>query len=282
MRTYVRLEGFDQSKHSCCRDFSREDLHAILNRVDRRNLESSYRLAPVCPPDATTATCTPSILVSEEWVSPAMKPVPDDVRLLPERLHAPLSWKKPRRVFVNSMSDVFHPKVPFDFVVEMFLVMQEASRRGHIFQILTKRPGRAVAWWGQHEEHFPGGWPAGIWMGTSVESQKFAPRLTVLARLPAPVRFVSAEPLLDRLDLTEWLEQGVLQWVIVGGESGAGARAMDPDWARALRDQTVSAGVAFFLKQLGGVRDKRGGKGATIDGKHWRQNADHGVRHEYD
>ena len=90
---------------------------------------------------------------------PGYETGPDDVRLLPERLLAPLSWKKPRRVFVNSMSDLFHPKVPFDFVVEMFLVMQEASRRGHIFQILTKRPGRAVAWWGQHEDHFPDGWP---------------------------------------------------------------------------------------------------------------------------
>ena len=197
---------------------------------------------------------------------------PDDVRLLPERLQTPLSWKKPRRVFVNSMSDVFHPEVPFDFVLEMFQVMQEAaSKRGHVFQILTKRPGRAVAWWLRHEDYFPSGWPARVWMGTSVESQKFAPRLTVLARLPAPIRFVSAEPLLEQLDLTEWLQAGKLQWVIVGGESGAGARAMDPDWVRSLRDQSVKADVAFFLKQLGGVRGKRGGEAATIDGKHWRE-----------
>ena len=107
---------------------------------------------------------------------------------------------------------------------------------------------------------FPEGWPARIWMGTSIESQKYTPRLTVLARLPASIRFVSAEPLLERLDLTEWLEEGVLQWVIVGGESGSGAREMDPDWARTLRDQSVKSGVAFFLKQLGGVRNKRGGK----------------------
>ena len=150
---------------------------------------------------------------------------PDDVRLLPERLQTPLTWKKPRRVFVNSMSDVFHPRVPFAFVLEMFQVMQEAaSRHGHIFQVLTKRPGRAVGWWKEHEQYFSGGWPGNIWIGTSVESQKYAPRLTVLGRLPAPIRFVSAEPLLDRLDLTEWLESGVLQWVIVGGESGSGAR----------------------------------------------------------
>ena len=150
--------------------------------------------------------------------------------------------------------------------------MQEAAtRRGHIFQVLTKRPGRAVAWWQENERHFPGGWPARIWMGTSVENQKFAPRLTVLDRLPAPIRFVSAEPLLDRLDLTPWLEKGVLQWVIVGGESGAGARAMNLDWAQELRDQSVRAEVAFFLKQLGGVRNKRSGEHALLDGQLWQQ-----------
>lgn len=197
---------------------------------------------------------------------------PDDVRLLPERLQAPLNWKKPRRVFVNSMSDVFHPSVPFEYILKMFLVMQEAaSARGHIFQVLTKRPGRAVAWWQEHERNFPDGWPAGIWMGTSVESQKYAPRLTVLDRLPAPIRFVSAEPLLGQLDLTQWLENGVLQWVIVGGESGAGARSMNLHWAQDLRDQSVSANVAFFLKQLGGVRNKRSGENALLDGQLWQQ-----------
>ena len=197
---------------------------------------------------------------------------PDDVRLLPERLQTPLSWKKPRRVFVNSMSDVFHPKVPFDFVLEMFQVMQKAaSRSGHTFQILTKRPGRAVDWWQQHEADFPYGWPTGVWIGTSVENQKYAPRLTVLGRLPAPIRFVSAEPLLEKLDLTYWLEREVLQWVIVGGESGAGARTMDLDWARSLRDQSLSTGAAFFLKQLGGVRNKRSGDHATLDGQLWQQ-----------
>ena len=92
-----------------------------------------------------------------------------------------------------------------------------------------------------------------------------------MGRLPAPIRFVSAEPLLGRLDLTEWLESGVLQWVIVGGESGARAREMDLDWARELRDQSTGNGVAFFLKPLGGVGSKRSGEAATIDGRHWRQ-----------
>ena len=197
---------------------------------------------------------------------------PDDVRLLPERLTIPLAWKQPRHVFVNSMSDLFHHKVPFDFVFEAFQVMRDASsQRGHIFQVLTKRPGRAVAWWNAYAERFPDGWPPHVWIGTSVENQKYAPRLTVLERLPALVRFVSAEPLLERLELTQWLERGALQWVIVGGESGSGARPMDLEWARDLRDQSVSYGVAFFLKQLGGVRNKRGGEYAVIDGRNWRE-----------
>ena len=204
---------------------------------------------------------------------PGYETSPDEVRLLPERLQTPLSWKKPRRVFVNSMADVFHPKVHFDFVLQMFSVMEEAAdKRGHIFQVLTKRPGRAVGWWKMYQQHFRDGWPPNIWMGTSVESQKYAPRLTVLERIPAPVRFVSAEPLLERLDLSPWLKSRAVNWVIVGGESGPGARPMDLNWVRDLRDQSTSAGVAFFLKQLGGVRNKRGGDEAVIDdGRLWRE-----------
>ena len=195
---------------------------------------------------------------------------PGEVRLLPERLEAPLRWAKPRRVFVNSMSDVFHPRVPYDFVTEIFDVMAEASeRRGHVFQVLTKRPGRAVGWWERNAERYGGKWPGGVWIGTSVESQKYAPRITVLARLPAAVRFVSAEPLLGALDLSEWLERGDVQWVIAGGESGQRARPMHIDWARALRDQTARAGAAFFLKQLGGRRGKRSGADAIMDGRTW-------------
>ncbi len=197
---------------------------------------------------------------------------PDQVRLLPERLKAPLTWKRPRRVFVNSMSDVFHPRVPFDFVYEIFSVMEEASReRGHVFQVLTKRPGRAVGWWEEYGHYFPEGWPPNVWIGTSVESQKYAPRLTVLSRLPAPIRFVSAEPLLEAVDLSYWLDSGALQWVIVGGESGHKARPMDLEWVRDLRDQSTRAGVAFFLKQLGGMRNKRGGNKAVIDDRKWLQ-----------
>ncbi len=204
---------------------------------------------------------------------------PDRVSFLPERLRRPLAWKQPRFVFVNSMSDLFHPDVPFEFVFEVFSVMREAAtQRGHIFQVLTKRPGRAVAWWNRYAEHFTSGWPPNIWIGASVENQKYAPRLTVLARLPAPVRFVSAEPLLEAIELTPWLDAGVLQWVIAGGESGAGARPMELSWACNLRDQSVRAGVPFFLKQLGGVRNKRGGEAAILDGCHWRQMPGEGWR----
>ena len=197
---------------------------------------------------------------------------PDEVRLLPERLDAPLRWTQPRRVFVNSMSDLFHPDVPYDFITQVFDVMSDASaRRGHVFQVLTKRPGRAVGWWLRNRERYEGVWPAGVWIGASVESQKYAPRLTVLARLPAPVKFVSAEPLLGPVDLTRWLKAGDVQWVIAGGESGRSARPMALEWARALRDQCREAGVAFFLKQLGGARGKRSGAEAVLDGRTWAQ-----------
>ena len=180
--------------------------------------------------------------------------------------------ESPAASLSTACPDVFHPKVPFEFVTEMFAVMcAAAARHGHIFQVLTKRPGRAVAWWDRNKDRYGGLWPAGVWIGTSVENQKYAPRITVLARLPAPVRFVSAEPLLGAVDLREWLRREDVHWVIAGGESGRAARPMDMDWARDLRDQSVDAGVAFFLKQLGGARNKRGGDAAVIDGKTWRE-----------
>ena len=130
-----------------------------------------------------------------------------------------MSWRRPRRVFVNSMSDLFHPHVEYDFIADVFDVMREADQ--HVFQVLTKRPGRAAGWWEKHGQGRFDEWPANVWMGTSVESQKYAPRLSVLRRIPAAIRFVSAEPLLERVDLTQWLEDGTLQWVIAGGERRA-------------------------------------------------------------
>ena len=203
---------------------------------------------------------------------PGYETAPDDVRLLPERIDLPLTWRKPKRVFVNSMSDLFHSRVPFQFISRVFQVMEQASAQNdHVFQVLTKRPGRAVGWWEQCGKELFAEWPRSVWIGTSVESPKYAPRLTVLGRLPAPIRFVSAEPLLGSVDLSPWLEDGTLKWVIVGGESGSGARPMDLDWARSLRDQSTGAKVPFFLKQLGGSRGKRGGDKATLDGCSWKE-----------
>lgn len=190
---------------------------------------------------------------------------PTDVRQMWDRLDKPLRWRKPRMVFVNSMSDLFHPHVEYEFISQVFNVMRHADQ--HIFQVLTKRPGNAVGWW-QTEiaSWFNNEWPAHIWIGVSVESQKYAPRIDVLERLPAPVKFVSAEPLLAPLDLTAHLRRGALQWVICGGESGRGARPMSTDWARDLRDQCADAATPFFLKQMGGYPNKRGGVDARLDG----------------
>ena len=198
---------------------------------------------------------------------------PEVVQSFRERLELPLTWKKPRRVFVNSMSDLFHPAVEYEFISEAFSVMAQASaQRGHTFQVLTKRPGRAVGWWEQYGKAlFDGRWPEHVWLGTSVENQKYAPRIEVLARVPALVRFVSAEPLLAAVDLRPYLQQRDVQWVIVGGESGRKARPMDPAWARDLREQCREYDVAFFLKQLGGSQDKRGGAAALLDGDLWRE-----------
>ncbi len=196
---------------------------------------------------------------------------PDEVRVIPEQLERPLGWEKPRMVFVCSMSDYFHPAVPDEARLRTFQVMTEAAEKsGHTFQLLTKRPGLAAAFWEKHKDEFRD-WHPRIWAGVSVEQQKYAPRLTVLARLPAPVKFVSAEPLLGPVGLEQWLEAGQLQWIIAGGESGPGARPMDPDWAGSLRDQAREAGVPFFLKQLGGAGNKRGGREAILDGRRWQE-----------
>ena len=179
---------------------------------------------------------------------------PDVVQLQPYRLNLPLSWNKPRRVFVNSMSDAFHRDIPDNYLLSMFRIMKESiDHAGHVFQVLTKRPGRAVAWWREHSSYFPDGWPENIWLGTSVENQKCTPRLTVLARVPAPVRFASVEPLLGPVDLTAWLSDGSLSWVIVGGESGQRARSMDLQWVDSLKSQCEESSVPLFVKQLGAL-----------------------------
>lgn len=190
---------------------------------------------------------------------PGYQDAPDRITLLPKRLGEPLRWKTSKRVFVNSMSDVFHRDVPDDFILAMFETMTAAANRGHIFQVLTKRPGRAVAWWSTHARYFSNVWPEAVWLGTSVESQKYVPRLAVLKRVPAPVRFLSAEPLLEPIDIREWVNNGTLDWVIVGGESGRGARPFDPEWATSIRAQCAPAGVPVFIKQLGSAWARESG-----------------------
>ena len=223
-----------------------------------------------------------------------------DVRCHPERLEQPLRWKRPRKVFVNSMSDLFHQDVPFEFIDQVFAVM--ALSKQHTFQVLTKRPDRMREYlslpdrihsingkvWsqlgtlrGSRIEH-GGNWRAklpmpNVWLGVSVENQEAADeRIPLLLRTPAAVRWISAEPLLGRVDLCEhfgmWWNQTMdcfesvgsrfnrnpnnlahtaIDWIVVGGESGPSARPMSPDWVRSLRDQCAAAGVPFMFKQWG-------------------------------
>jgi len=173
-----------------------------------------------------------------------------------EALAEPLRWKRPRMVFVNSMSDLFHERAPVEFIQRVFTVMKRAS--WHTFQVLTKRPERCL----ELAHVLP--WPGNVWMGTSVESAEYAGRIDVLRRVPAAVRFLSIEPLLGRLPR---LELAGIHWVIVGGESGPGARAMDPEWVREIRQACVEARVPFFFKQWGGTRKKAAGR--MLDGRTW-------------
>lgn len=173
--------------------------------------------------------------------------------LHPDVLEKPLRWRKPRRVFVDSMSDLFHPDVPSEFVQRVWEVMGRCPQ--HTFQILTKRPQRMA----DLTRRLPN-----VWLGTSIESDRFAFRAKHLRRCPAEVRFLSCEPLLGplpSLDLTG------IDWVIVGGESGPNARPMHPDWVRDLRDRCLDAGVTFFFKQWGGRTPKAGGR--VVDGRTW-------------
>lgn len=168
----------------------------------------------------------------------------------------PRSWRKPRLVFVNSMSDLFHPEVPDDFIARVFDTMKACEQ--HTFQILTKRPQRLAA----ISDQLP--WPSNVWMGVSVENAAYRFRIDHLRKVPAKVRFLSVEPLIG--DIGE-LDLAGIHWVIVGGESGARARPVQEGWVTAIRDQCVEAGVAFFFKQWGGRTPKAGGR--ELDGALW-------------
>jgi protein gp37 len=182
-----------------------------------------------------------------------------DLRLVPEKLAEPLRWAKPQMVFVNSMSDLFHAQVPKDYIVAVARVMAKAN--WHTFQVLTKRAVRMEAML-RSELAFVADCPH-IWWGVSVENRRHGvPRLERLRSAPARVRFLSAEPLLESLGTVDL--RGI-SWVIVGGESGPGARMMAPAWVREIRDQCHQQKVRFFFKQWGGVR--KGDAGRLLDGQ---------------
>lgn len=176
----------------------------------------------------------------------------------PSALEIPLHWRKPRMIFVNSMGDLFHKKVPEKYIQKVFEIMRNAEQ--HAFQILTKRSERL-------SELSPKiAWPKNVWMGVSVETMEYYSRIDHLRDTNAKVKFLSLEPLLGPLPN---MNLSNIDWVIVGGESGPGARPMDPDWVRDIRDQCISQDVPFFFKQWGGVFKKRNGR--VLDGRTWEQ-----------
>jgi protein gp37 len=179
-----------------------------------------------------------------------------DLTLWPQRLEIPLRWRRPRLVFVNSMSDLFHEDIPDDFIAEVFEVMGRAH--WHAFQILTKRHERLL-------ELAPAlDWHPNVWMGVSVENRRFVERADYLRDVPAAVRFISAEPLLGPLD---GLDLDGIDWLIAGGESGPRHRTVREEWILDLRDRCLNEGVSFFFKQWGGVRSKTGGR--LLQGRTW-------------
>jgi protein gp37 len=176
----------------------------------------------------------------------------------PHRLEQPFKWKRPRMIFVNSMSDLFHPEIPFEFVRQVFSVMTETPH--HTYQVLTKRHEYLA----EVASELP--WPSNVWMGVSIENKRWICRADHLRTVPAAVRFISAEPLLGPLTGLDLKE---IDWLIAGGESGHKARPVNIEWLRALRDQCLNEGVAFFFKQWGGRTPKAGGR--ELDRREWSQ-----------
>jgi protein gp37 len=179
-----------------------------------------------------------------------------DLTLHEHMLDVPLHWRKPRLVFVNSMSDLFHKDTPEAFVFRVFDVMRRAS--WHVFQVLTKRSDRLLALSQKID------WPDNVWMGVSIEQADYTFRIDHLRKTGAKTRFLSLEPLLGPL---EDLDLADVHWVIVGGESGPGARPLQGRWVTNIRDQCLAANVPFFFKQWGGVFKRRNGR--TLEGRIW-------------
>jgi len=181
-----------------------------------------------------------------------------NLTLHPTVLYEPYNWKSGRVVFVCSMSDLFHEKVPADFIIQAFQIMADTPR--HIYQILTKRPERLLAL----SDKLP--WPDNIWMGVSVESARYINRIDILRQVPASTRFLSLEPLLGPLPR---LNLDNIHWVIVGGESGPGARPLKSDWVHDVKSLCDSCQIPFFFKQWGGVNKKRTGR--LFEGRTWSE-----------
>src|SRR6266403_2063695 len=185
-----------------------------------------------------------------------------DLTLRPERLETPLKWRQPRMIFVNSMSDLFHKEVPWEFTARVFDTMEKAD--WHTFQVLTKRSSLMRDFLRKRYGADRG--PSHMWFGVSIEDGLKLSRLRHLRQTPAGIRFLSIEPLIGRIGK---IDLSGIDWVIVGGESGPGARHMEPEWVREVRDQCVREGVAFFFKQWGGLRPKSGGR--KLDDREWSQ-----------
>lgn len=180
------------------------------------------------------------------------------VTLHSDQVTLPLRWRQPRRIFVNSMSDLFHEAIPDDYIRRVFEVMGQAD--WHIFQVLTKRAKRLE----RISSHLP--WPPNVWQGVSVENARYLWRVSHLRKVPAAVRFLSIEPLIGPI---KELPLGGIDWVIVGGESGPQHRPVDPVWVREIRDRCVQHRVPFFFKQWGGATPKAGGR--QLDRHIWNE-----------
>jgi protein gp37 len=179
-----------------------------------------------------------------------------ELTLHEDLVSAPLRWRKPRMVFVNSMSDLFHEEIPLEFIEKVFSTMVRAEQ--HTFQILTKRSSRLL----EVSRRLP--WPNNVWMGVSVENESVLQRVIELRRTPAQVKFLSCEPLLGTL---RSMQLDGIDWVIVGGESGPGARPMRVEWVQQIHDRCREFNVPFFFKQWGGTNKKKTGR--TLDGRTW-------------
>lgn len=181
-----------------------------------------------------------------------------EVTIHKDLLNAPLKWKTSRNIFVNSMSDLFHEDIPLDFIRSVFLTIKQA--RHHTFQVLTKRAERLEETCDQLD------WPENLWVGVTIESEKYKHRIDLLRDVPAAVKFLSVEPMIGPLGIIDLTS---IDWVIVGGESGPGARAIEKTWVDQVKDQCIENGVPFFFKQWGGFNKKKNGR--LLDGKTWNQ-----------